>query len=50
MTKIKLGIVAVILLMSNLVYPMTRAFYGKQVREPFAAEFSFSGKVSCSGR
>jgi len=25
-----------------LVYPMTRAFYGKPVREPYAAEFSFS--------
>jgi hypothetical protein len=34
------------LLMRNLVYPMTRAFYGKQVREPFAAEFSFSGQLA----
>ena len=34
------------LLMSNLVYPMTRAFYGKRVREPYAAEFSFSGQLA----
>ena len=34
------------LLMSNLVYPMTRAFYGKRLREPYAAEFSFSGQLA----
>jgi hypothetical protein len=34
------------LLMRNLVYPMTRAFYGKQVREPYAGEFSFSGQLA----
>ncbi len=34
------------LLMSNLVYPMTRAFYGKRVREPYASEFSFSGSLA----
>ncbi len=34
------------LLMRNLVYPLTRAFYGKQVREPYAAEFSFSGQLA----
>ena len=34
------------LLMSNLVYPMTRAFYGKRVREPYASEFSFSGPLA----
>jgi hypothetical protein len=34
------------LLMSNMVYPMTRAFYGKRVREPYAAEFSFSGQLA----
>ena len=34
------------LLMRNLVYPMTRAFYGKRVREPYAAEFSFSGPLA----
>jgi glucosylglycerate synthase len=33
------------LLMRNLVYPMTRAFYGKRVREPYAAEFAFSGQL-----
>jgi hypothetical protein len=34
------------LLVSNLVYPMTRAFYGKRVREPYASEFSFSGQLA----
>ncbi len=34
------------LLMTNLVYPMTRAFYGKRVREPYASEFSFSGSLA----
>ncbi len=34
------------LLMSNLVYPMTRAFYGQRVREPYASEFSFSGPLA----
>ena len=33
------------LLMHNLVYPMTRAFYGKRVKEPYAAEFAFSGAL-----
>jgi hypothetical protein len=33
------------LLMRNLVYPMTRAFYGKRVREPYASEFAFSGPL-----
>ncbi len=33
------------LLMRNLVYPMTRAFYGKRVREPYASEFAFSGQL-----
>ena len=33
------------LLMRNLVYPMTRAMYGLRVREPFAAEFAFSGRL-----
>jgi len=33
------------LLMRNLVYPMTRAFYGKRVKEPYAAEFAFSGAL-----
>ena len=33
------------LLMRNLVYPMTRAFYGKRVKEPYASEFAFSGQL-----
>ena len=33
------------LLIRNLVYPMTRAFYGKRVKEPYASEFAFSGQV-----
>ena len=31
--------------MRNLVYPMTRAFYGKRVKEPYASEFAFSGTL-----
>jgi hypothetical protein len=34
------------LLIRNLVYPMTRAFYGKRVKEPYASEFAFSGPLS----
>jgi len=30
------------LLLRNLIYPMTRALYGKRVREPYAVEFAFS--------
>jgi len=33
------------LLIRNLVYPMTRAFYGKRVKEPYASEFAFSGAL-----
>ncbi len=33
------------LLMRNLVYPMTRALYGKRIREPYASEFGFSGRL-----
>jgi len=33
------------LLMRNLVYPMTRALYGKRIREPYASEFAFSGRL-----
>jgi hypothetical protein len=33
------------LLMRNLLYPMTRAVYGKRVREPYASEFSFSARL-----
>jgi hypothetical protein len=33
-------------LLRNLLYPMTRAMYGKAVREPYASEFGFSGSVA----
>ena len=33
------------LLMSNLIYPMTRALSGWRIREPYAAEFGFSGRL-----
>jgi glucosylglycerate synthase len=33
------------LLMTNLVYPMTRALYGKRVREPYASEFALNGSL-----
>jgi hypothetical protein len=33
------------ILLSNLLYPMTRALYGLQIREPFAVEFAFSGRL-----
>lgn len=32
-------------LLSNLVYPMTRALYGQRLREPYASEFGFSGRL-----
>jgi hypothetical protein len=34
------------LLVRNLVYPMTRALYCKQVREPHPADFAFSGRLA----
>ena len=34
------------LLLRNLVYPMTRALYGKAVREPYAVEFAFSERFA----
>ena len=34
------------LLVRNLVYPMTRAIYGKRVREPYPSEFAISGQLS----
>jgi len=33
------------LLISNLLYPMTRALYGLRIREPYASEFGFSGRL-----
>ena len=32
-------------LLTNLLYPMTRALYGLQIREPYALEFAFSGRL-----
>jgi len=32
-------------LMRNLLYPMTRAIYGKRIREPYASEFAISGRL-----
>ncbi len=34
------------LLLRNLVYPMTRALYARQVREPYPSEFAFSGRLA----
>jgi hypothetical protein len=34
------------LLVSNLVYPMTRALYCRRVREPHPSEFAFSGGLA----
>ncbi|HEY6767854.1 MAG TPA: glycosyltransferase [Candidatus Sulfotelmatobacter sp.] len=31
------------LLITNLLYPLTRAIYGLRIREPYASEFAFSG-------
>jgi hypothetical protein len=33
------------LLIANLVYPMVRALYGVRIREPYATEFGFSGRL-----
>ena len=33
------------LLVRNLLYPMTRALYGRRLREPHPAEFAFSGRL-----
>jgi hypothetical protein len=35
------------ILITNLVYPMTRALYGIRIREPYSAEFSFSARLGC---
>jgi len=32
-------------LLTNLLYPMTRALFGQRVREPYASEFAFSGRL-----
>jgi glucosylglycerate synthase len=33
-------------LMRNVLYPMTRAIYGYQIREPYATEFAVSGRLT----
>lgn len=33
------------LLLRSLVYPMTRALYGQRIREPYATDFAFSGRL-----
>jgi glucosylglycerate synthase len=32
-------------LVTNLLYPMTRAVYGLRIREPYASEFAFSNRL-----
>ena len=32
------------ILVSNVVYPMIRSLYGQKIREPYAADFAFSGR------
>jgi glucosylglycerate synthase len=34
------------MLVTNLLYPMTRALYGRPIREPRPAEFAFSGRLA----
>ena len=31
---------------NSIVYPLTRAFYGKRIRQPIGGEFGFSGKLA----
>jgi hypothetical protein len=33
------------ILLTNLLYPMTRALYGLKIREPFALDFAFSSRL-----
>jgi len=33
------------ILLSNLLYPMTRALYGLRIREPYALDFAFAGRL-----
>ena len=35
------------LLITNLLYPMTRALYGLRIREAYSPEFGFSGRLGC---
>jgi|SRR5579863_183116 hypothetical protein len=34
------------LLITNLLYPVTRALYGLRIREPYASEFAFSNRLA----
>ena len=34
------------LLVRTLLYPMTRAMYGKRLREPIPTDFAFSGRLA----
>jgi glucosylglycerate synthase len=34
------------LLVRNLVYPMSRAIYARQIREPYPSDFAFSGRLA----
>lgn len=34
-------------LVTNLLYPMTRALYGLRIREPYTSDFGFSGNLGC---
>jgi glucosylglycerate synthase len=33
------------ILLTNLLYPMTRALYGFKIREPYALDYAFSGRL-----
>ena len=33
------------ILLTNLLYPMTRALYGLKIREPYALDYAFSGRL-----
>jgi hypothetical protein len=32
---------------NSIVYPLTRALYGKEVRQPIGGDFGFSGRLAC---
>ncbi len=34
-------------LLTNLIYPMTRALYGIRIREPYTTEVAFSSRLGC---
>lgn len=35
------------ILITNFLYPLTRALYGLRIREPYASEFAFSSRMGC---